>query len=82
MNQWQLQDAKAKLSQLVKQANQDGPQTITVHGEPAAVLLSQKAFEALTSHSESFTQFMAHSPLKGLDLEIDRDTSTCREVDL
>ena len=31
---WQLQDAKARLSDLVKRAASDGPQEITVRGVP------------------------------------------------
>jgi prevent-host-death family protein len=38
--EWQLQEAKNRLSQLVNQAAHDGPQIITVRGKPAAILLS------------------------------------------
>jgi prevent-host-death family protein len=41
-NQWQLQEAKNKLSQLVKEAGQGFPQYITVHGKSTAVVLSIK----------------------------------------
>ncbi len=37
---WQLQDAKNQLSRVVAKARRHGPQTITVHGTPAAVLVS------------------------------------------
>ena len=39
---WQLQDAKARLSEVVKLAQSEGPQAITVHGKPAAVLVSRE----------------------------------------
>lgn len=39
MSSWQLQDAKARLSEVVKKAAQEGPQHITLHGQPAAVVL-------------------------------------------
>lgn len=35
---WPLQEAKAKFSELVRRAQTDGPQTVTVHGEPAVVI--------------------------------------------
>ena len=35
---WPLQAAKDRFSQLVKAAA-DGPQTVTVHGKPAAIVL-------------------------------------------
>ena len=42
MASWQLQEAKARLSELVKSAEQDGPQEITVHGRAAAVVVSAR----------------------------------------
>jgi antitoxin Phd len=48
MSQWQLQEGKARLSELVKVAESEGPQYITVHGEPTAVVLSQNDYEKLT----------------------------------
>ena len=35
---WSLQDAKAKFSEVVRRAQSEGPQTVTVHGEPAVVI--------------------------------------------
>lgn len=32
MKTWQLQEAKAHFSEVVRQANQSGPQQITLHG--------------------------------------------------
>ena len=46
---WQLQDAKARFSELVKRALQQGPQHVSVRGEPAVVVLSEKEFAKLTS---------------------------------
>lgn len=36
MRTWQLQEAKARLSEVVKQASKECPQTITMRGEPTA----------------------------------------------
>ena len=47
MRTWQLQDAKAHLSELVKKAEKEGPQGITVHGHATAVVISSN--EALGS---------------------------------
>ena len=41
MQTWQIQTAKARFSELVKQAAEDGPQEITLHGKPVAVVLSR-----------------------------------------
>ncbi len=40
---WQLQEAKNKLSEVIRRAREEGPQTITVRGEEAAVVSSPKA---------------------------------------
>ena len=37
MQDWQLQDAKNRFSEVVKKARDEGPQTVTVHGQRAAV---------------------------------------------
>jgi len=79
---WQLQEAKARLSELVKSAQQKGPQQITVHGKPAAVVLSQADYERLTRDKPSFLTFMRQSPLQGTKLNIERNKSTARDVAL
>ena len=81
MHIWQLQEAKAKLSELVKFAESEGPQSITVHGQPVAVVISQATFEKLTGTSYSLIEFMQDSPLYGLDeIEFKRDQSLTRET--
>ena len=83
MSSWQLQEAKARLSEVVKSAEQDGPQEITVHGRPAAVLLSSREYARLSGAAGSLVAFMRKSPLYGHDdLEFPRDTSPVRDVEL
>jgi prevent-host-death family protein len=38
MNVWSLQEAKARLSQLVRLAQTEGPQTVTLHGKPVVTV--------------------------------------------
>lgn len=82
MARWQLQDAKARFSQVVKSAQHDGPQEITVHGEPAAVLLSADEYQRLAGPKLSFVEFMRNSPLVGVELDIRRSRSAMRRVRL
>lgn len=82
MSNWQLQDAKARLSELVKKAVQEGPQHITLHGEPAAVVLSAAEYQRLRKRPRRFIDFVRSSPLKGVDLDLARDRSPPREVRL
>ena len=68
MREWQLQDAKNQLSELVRRACEEGPQTVTVHGKPAAVVLSADAYAALTKPRPSFTDFLLSGPVWPDDL--------------
>jgi prevent-host-death family protein len=40
---WSLQEAKAKFSEVVRRAQTEGPQTVTVHGQPAVVVTAAAA---------------------------------------
>lgn len=35
---WSLQEAKAKFSEVVRRAKSEGPQTVTLHGEPVVTI--------------------------------------------
>ena len=50
---WQLQNAKARFSELVKRAREQGPQHVTIRGEPAVVVVSEEEFARLTSPQRS-----------------------------
>jgi len=82
METWQLQEAKARLSELVKRACADGPQEITLRGEPAAVILSLEAYEKLKTKKPSLAAFLKASPLKGIELNLERDKSPTRDFEL
>ena len=82
MRTWQLQDAKARLSEVVKKAEKEGPQGITVHGHSAAVVLSSKEYERLKQPRGSFVAFMRQSPLHGVKLDLNRDQTPTREADV
>lgn len=82
LSYWALQDAKAKFSKVVKKAQESGPQYITVRGEPAVVVISQKEYLNLTNPTMNLVDFFRKSPLVGLDLDFSRDKSKTRDVDL
>jgi prevent-host-death family protein len=83
MQTWQMQTAKAQFSDVVRNAKSNGPQDITLHGKSVAVVLSRELFDRLSGNTQSLLQFMQSSPLHGLDdLELERDQSLSREVDL
>ncbi|NTU43551.1 MAG: type II toxin-antitoxin system Phd/YefM family antitoxin [Nitrospirales bacterium] len=82
MRTWQLQEAKARLSEVIKGALKEGPQTITMRGEPTAVVISKNEYERLKHPKGSFVEFMRKSPLYGVDLDVERDRSLTREADI
>lgn len=59
--QWQLQTAKAQLSELVEAALRGEPQRITRRGKDAVMVVSEESFLALkqSARSES-ADFIAH----------------------
>ncbi|RLB65439.1 MAG: type II toxin-antitoxin system prevent-host-death family antitoxin [Deltaproteobacteria bacterium] len=78
---WQLQEAKNKLSEVVARAETEGPQTITRHGVAVAVVVAADAFRR-NEQPSSLADFFAQSPLRGVDLDLERDTDVGRDVDL
>jgi len=83
MREWALQDAKARLSELVRLAMAHEPQEITLRGEPAVVVMSREDYDRMTQRRESLVEFMRRSPLYGADdVEFPRDTSLTREIEL
>jgi prevent-host-death family protein len=81
-NTWQLQEAKAKLSQLVKSAV-DAPQIITNRGEEAAVILSMDKYRELRGVKEqTIWEFFHDSPFRDVELELPpRFVAEPREID-
>jgi prevent-host-death family protein len=81
MHAWQMQEAEAQLLEVIKCAESEGPQNITLHGQIVAVMVSKSMFERLTGKEHSLVDFMRESPLYGLDeISLDRDASLTREV--
>lgn len=79
---WQLQEAKAKLSELARAALQSGPQTISIRGREELVLMSKKEHERRSERKPNIVDLFRNSPLYGLDLHIERDQSPGREIEL
>ena len=81
MHVWQLQEAKAKLTQLIKNAELE-PQTISRHGIKSTIVMSRKKYEELTMSKEDIVSFLQSSPLYEVDLEMERDNSLPRIIEL
>jgi len=82
MSQWQLQQAKSRLSEVLKRAAAEGPQHITVRGVPAAVVLSEADYGRLERPRLRFVAFMRNSPLVDSEFDFDREQTMTRGVEL
>ncbi|TMJ19973.1 MAG: type II toxin-antitoxin system Phd/YefM family antitoxin [Alphaproteobacteria bacterium] len=80
---WKLEDAKARFSEVVRRAASEGPQTVTVRGREAAVVLSSEQYEKLRpapAERPSLLELLRSVDLEGLDLT--REPDYGRDVDL
>jgi prevent-host-death family protein len=78
---WQLQEAKQRFSEIVRQAHDDGPQVVTRHGEEVAVVVSIEEYRRLSGSKPDFKDFLLSAPdLEAL--EIHRQSERARTVEL
>ena len=79
---WQLQEAKNRLSEVVRKAQQQGPQVITLHGKDAAVVVSAQDFGKFPRRKGRLVDFFRESPLVGIELSLTRSRDTGRRIDI
>lgn len=82
MKTWPVQDTEARLRELLRDAEQAGPQQITIQGQPTAVVLSLADYERLRAPKPPLPDFLRNSPPAGLDLLLLRDRDTGRDEQL
>jgi prevent-host-death family protein len=79
---WQLQEAKNRFSEVVRKASEEGPQTVTKHGKDSVVVLSAEDYRKLEQPKTSLVEFFQKSPLAKVEMDLKRDKSPSRQVDL
>lgn len=84
---WAVADAKARFSELVENARQNGPQRITRNGKLVGMLVSPEDWEKQSQQEPSknartTSDFFKNSPLVGSGLVVRRSRSKPRKVDL
>lgn len=81
---WQLQDAKARFSELVRRAKHEGPQHVTVHGREEVVVVGADDFRRLAGDRSGriLVEAMRASPLRSVGIEATRSPMPVRDVDL
>jgi prevent-host-death family protein len=80
---WKLEDAKARLSEVVRRAGTNGPQLVTIRGKEAAVILAPDEYRKLLPKPKG--QVPLNKFLRGLhldQLDLTREYDTGREIDL
>ncbi|PCJ29780.1 MAG: type II toxin-antitoxin system prevent-host-death family antitoxin [Rickettsiales bacterium] len=82
MKKWQLQNIKAKLIALVKQASRGKPEQTTAKERAEIVILPAKRYVDLTSSKISLVEFLRNSPLYGAELDLERNQTPCRDIEL
>jgi prevent-host-death family protein len=83
-NRWRLQDAKARLSEVVRQAQQRGPQRVTLHGRDAVVVVRADEFDRMRRpiSGRDIVAALATSPLADVNFERMTIASPVRDVSL
>lgn len=83
-NRWRLQDAKARLSEVVRRAQQRGPQRVTLHGRDAVVVVRADEFDRMQRPvtGRDIVTALAASPLANVNIERLTIKSPVRDVSL
>lgn len=83
VNRWQLQDAKNRLSEVVRKATDEGPQIITLRGDDAVVVVAVDQYARLARKPKgTLVDFLRQSPLGAVALDLTRSPDTGRAVGL
>jgi prevent-host-death family protein len=78
---WTVASAKARFSEVIERA-QTSPQTITRNGKPSVVVVSAEEWERKTVRKGTLAEFLLDSPLRDLDLDVDRLRDEPRDLSL
>jgi prevent-host-death family protein len=83
-SQWPLQDAKARFSELVRKARNEGPQHVTVHGRDEVVVIAAEEFRRLRGErsGKALIEVLQASPHRRIELEPARSRMPVRGVKL
>jgi antitoxin Phd len=81
-SEWQLQEAKSNLSQLIKLAANGEAQVVTVHGKPTAVVVSAAEYSQLIQRRGKLSAALLRTDLAAEDLDFSRSRDTGRNVEL
>jgi len=78
---WQVQEAKAKFSQLLNETLAEGYQTITKNGKPVAYMISKQEFDRHVQPKASFLDALEQCPYPNVDFELERSKDSIRDFE-
>ena len=86
MANWAVAGAKAKFSELIETAREQGAQEITRNGKLVGVLVSpeewKKTKHTPAQNARSMSEFFRNSPLADSGLDLRRSRTKARKVEL
>ena len=59
---WQVQEAKQRFSELLRRSIDEGPQSVTKHGEEVAVIMDIAYYRELTGQRTGLRDHLLHGP--------------------
>ena len=83
-SRWRLQDAKARFSELVRLAQSDGPQHVTLHGRDSVVVVDAGEFHRLKGArtGQLLIDALQASPHREIEIEPRRSAMPVRAITL
>ena len=79
---WPVVEAKARFSELIDRAINEGPQTVTRKGRAAVVVVAAEEWAKKVKRKGSLLEFLLNSPLRGSGIDLERLKDEPREIDL
>ena len=79
--EWQFAEAKNRLSEVFDRADTEGPQEINRRGRPTMVIIKKDELDNAKKPRKDFKEWLYSLPDMS-DLDIERDKSPMRDVDL
>ncbi len=79
--EWKLADAKNRFSELVKKALSEGPQMVS-RRKDRVVVISESEYQHLTGQKPNFIEFLLERNLNLDGVDLKRDRSLSRKVEL
>lgn len=78
---WQVQEAKQRLSQVLRAAERGEPQVITRHGQDVAVVIDIAHYRRLTGVQLELVDYLRHGPAFD-DVDLHRADDRPREAEI